>query len=430
MKVFIHTLGCKVNQYETGAMETLLRRRGHEITEKPDGCDAVIINTCAVTAESERKSRQAVRRLASEAGEGAVVAVCGCCSQVSPESMKKIGADLIGGSGDREKFISELEKVCADRTKALIIDDALSRREFESLPSGNEAGRTRAMLKIEDGCSNFCSYCVIPYARGPVRSMPLETVSSEAKSLQERGFREIVITGIEIASYGRDLPGKPVLCDAVEAASLAAGETRIRLGSLEPRIITEELCARLSDLKNLCPHFHLSLQSGSDGVLARMRRKYDTARFYESVALLRQYFPGCAVAADLICGFPGETEEEFSETIAFIEKCDFASMHVFPYSVRPGTKAAEMENQLPLSIKRERAKRAGELAKKMRDRYLSNQLGKTLTALFETEKGDCSLGHSENYCEVAAKTSGRRGEFAEVTIKTVKSGVLFGDLHI
>ncbi|MBR6258601.1 MAG: MiaB/RimO family radical SAM methylthiotransferase, partial [Oscillospiraceae bacterium] len=341
MKVFIHTLGCKVNQYETGAMETLLRRRGHEITDAPDSCDAVIINTCAVTAESERKSRQAVRRLAAEAGEGAVVAVCGCCSQVSPESMKKIGADLIGGSGDREKFISELEKVCACKTKAFLIDDALKRREFENLPSGNEAGRTRAMLKIEDGCSNFCSYCVIPYARGPVRSMPAEIVSAEAKSLQERGFREIVITGIEIASYGRDLPGKPTLIDAVEAASAAAGNTRIRLGSLEPRIITEELCARLSALPNLCPHFHLSLQSGCDTVLERMRRKYDTARFYESVTLLRRYFPGCAIAADLICGFPGETEEEFSETLAFIEKCSFASMHVFPYSVRPGTRAAE-----------------------------------------------------------------------------------------
>jgi len=428
MKVFIHTLGCKVNQYETGAMETLLRARGHEIVSDPAGCDAVVVNTCAVTAESERKSRQAVRKYAAEAGEQAIVAVCGCCAQVSPEQAERLGADLIGGSGDREEFIRELERVRETRTKSNLLDDALHRRTFERLPSGSEAGRTRAMLKIEDGCLNFCAYCIIPYARGPVRSMPLPAVAEEAASLQARGFREIVVTGIEIASYGRDLPEKPTLSDAVRAAAEAAPSARLRLGSLEPRIVTEDFCRALTSLKTVCPHFHLSLQSGCDETLRRMKRKYDTARFYESVTLLRRYFPGCAVAADLICGFPGETEEEFRETLAFMEKCAFSSMHIFPYSARPGTAAAAMDGQIPNEVKRARVKEAGRLARRMRDEYCGACVGKTLTVLFETEQDGVSRGHAENYCEVEAEGRSLRGQCAEVTIKNAKNGVLFGKI--
>ena len=428
MRVFIHTLGCKVNQYETGAMETILRERGHEILSAPEGADAVIINTCAVTAESERKSRQAVRRFKAEAGENAVCAVCGCCSQVSPESVRRLGAELVSGSGDRRGFILELERVFAERTRKFLSDNALSRREFEMLPSGSEAGRTRAMLKIEDGCSNFCSYCIIPYARGPVRSMPLKSVSEEAEKLAERGFREIVITGIEAASYGRDLPGKPALSDAVFAAAKAAPGVRFRLGSLEPRVVTEDFCRTLSEVKNVCPHFHLSLQSGCDETLRRMRRKYDTARFFESVTLLREFFPGCAVAADLITGFPGETEEEFSETLGFIEKCRFSSMHIFPYSVRPGTVAEGLGGQNTAAVKRRRAQSAARIAEKMRDEYLNACIGGKFQVLFETEKDGFSKGHAENYCEVEVKNTGLRGKIAEVTIKEVNNGVLFGEM--
>ncbi|MBR5382114.1 MAG: tRNA (N(6)-L-threonylcarbamoyladenosine(37)-C(2))-methylthiotransferase MtaB [Oscillospiraceae bacterium] len=428
MKVFIHTLGCKVNQYETGAMETLLRARGHEIVPSPAGCDAVVVNTCAVTAESERKSRQAVRRYAAEAGEGAITAVCGCCAQVSPETAEKLGADLIGGSGGREAFVLELERVFETRTKSNLLDDALRRRAFEALPSGSEAGRTRAMLKIEDGCLNFCAYCIIPYARGPVRSMPLPSVAAEAADLQARGFREIVVTGIEIASYGRDLPEKPGLADAVKAAAGAAPEARIRLGSLEPRIVTEDFCRTLAALKNVCPHFHLSLQSGCDATLLRMRRRYDTALFFDAVTRLRRYFPGCAVAADLICGFPGETDGEFRETMAFIEKCAFSSMHVFPYSVRPGTAAAVMDGQVPYEVKKARAGEAGRLAHRMRDAYCGACVGKTLTVLFETEEQGRSRGHAENYCEVEAEGAELRGQCAEVTINSAKNGVLFGKI--
>ena len=254
MKVFIHTLGCKVNQFETGALETLLTERGHEISNEAANCDAIVINTCAVTAESERKSRQAVRKFASQA-PGAVVAVCGCCPQVFPASVGRLGADLISGSGDRQGFIADLERVFAERTPAVRIDDAMNRRRFEMLPSGNEAGRTRAMLKIEDGCTNFCSYCIIPYARGPVRSLPVRDASHEAQALAERGFKEIVLTGIEISSYGCDLPEKTGLTDVILAVASAVPEVRIRLGSLEPRIVTEKFCRIIKTLPNVCPHF-------------------------------------------------------------------------------------------------------------------------------------------------------------------------------
>ncbi|NLA86256.1 MAG: tRNA (N(6)-L-threonylcarbamoyladenosine(37)-C(2))-methylthiotransferase MtaB [Clostridiales bacterium] len=426
MRFYFETLGCKVNQFETQALETILTSRGHTPARAGAGCDAVIVNTCAVTAESGRKSRQAVRRL-KKLEPDAIAAVCGCFSQVSPEEIKDLGADLITGSGDRLKFAEELERVYAEKTRAMQIDDALKRHVFEELPAGSAAGRTRAMLKIQDGCQNFCTYCIIPYARGPVRSMLPERVRDEAARLNDEGYGEIVVTGIEISSYGKDLEDRTSLTDVIKIISVAAPMARLRLGSLEPRTITEEFCRELEKLPNVCAHFHLSLQSGCNETLRRMKRRYTTEEFYEAVHLLRRYFPNCGITADLIVGFPGETEEEFEKTLAFIKKCAFSAMHIFPYSRRPGTPAAEMPGQIPKAVKQERAHRASEAAREMARAYAESCIGSVLKVLFEREEDGIWYGHGENYLEAAAAGTALRNKVLPVRIVCVKDRVLFGE---
>ncbi len=426
MRIHIHTLGCKCNQFESQAMETMLSARGHQVTAGETGLDAAIVNTCAVTGEAGRKSRQALRHL-RELNPGAVIGVCGCWSQSDARGAAEL-ADVVFGNGDRTGFVKALERAAAERQKILSVDNIFDRRDFELLPAGSVEGRTRALLKIEDGCVNFCAYCIIPYTRGRVRSLALEKCASEAERLARDGYREIVLTGIEIASYGADLPGSPTLTDAVEAVAKAAPGCRVRLGSLEPRVVTEELCQRLSALPNLCPHFHLSLQSGCDGTLSRMKRKYDTARFYESVELLRKYFDDPGLTADLITGFPGETEAEFSETLAFVEKCAFSSMHVFPYSVREGTAAAGMDGQLPRRVKEERARRASALAAQMRDAFLARQVGRVLPVLFETSEGGVWSGHAGNYAPVRAQGENLHNHVANVQITGADGGALWGNV--
>ena len=329
MRFAFYTLGCKTNQYETQAMERLLQDMGHSIGAFSENNDGYIINTCSVTAVADKKNRAVIRRCRREHPE-AVIGVCGCYTQHAAQAVRELGADVIGGSGDRQGFLELMLSALEDRTHRESLDNALSRREFEVLPAGGLEERTRAMLKVQDGCVNFCTYCIIPYTRGPVRSAPLAVAVDQARDLAARGYREIVVTGIEIASWGVDLPGKPELAALVEALCRAVPGLRIRLGSLEPRVVTEDFCRRLSALPNLCPQFHLSLQSGCDSVLARMKRKYDTGRYFESVCLLRKYFPNCAVTTDMIVAFPGETEEEFAQSLAFIRKCGFAAMHIFP----------------------------------------------------------------------------------------------------
>ena len=427
MRIHVHTLGCKVNQFESQAMETLLAGRGFEISSEPDNCDGIIINTCAVTGESGRKSRQAVRHLRALC-PGARIAVCGCYSQLDPEAVRASGADMVGGSDGRAAFVEGFTELMYGQSPEIELDEPLRRRRFETLPAGGLYGRTRAMLKIQDGCSNFCSYCVIPYTRGPVRSQPLEEAAGEAARLKDEGYRELVITGIEIASYGRDLKGNISLQDAVEAIGAAAPGVRLRLGSLEPRVIDEEFCRRVSRVEGLCPHFHLSLQSGCDATLSRMRRKYDTARFYQSVELLREYFPGCGLTADLITGFPGEDEAEFAETMSFIEKCAFSSMHIFPYSPRPGTVAAGMDDQVENRVKAERAHRAAALAERMEREYLESCTGRKLKVLCETEDDKGSVGHSENYVLVSVPDRELRGQVREVTICGAEKTRLSGEL--
>ena len=427
MRIAIYTLGCKVNQYETQAMEQELTRRGHEIVPFDGAADAYIVNTCSVTAVSDKKSRQMIRRC-RKLNEHAVVAACGCYVQTHSDEAAGLGLDLIAGTGDRMAFLDLLEQAAREKEPLTLLDDALRRRAFEVLPAGGMAERTRAMLKVEDGCVNFCTYCIIPYARGPVRSLPKAEAVAQTRRLREEGYRELVITGIEISGWGHDLKNGETLIDLLEAVSDAAGEMRLRLGSLEPRTITEEFCRRAARLPNLCPHFHLSMQSGCDGTLRRMNRKYDTARFYESVSLLRQYFDRPAVTTDLITGFPGETEEEFTQTLAFIEKCGFAAMHIFPYSVRPGTKAAAMPDQCTAAVKERRAARAAETAERMKQAYLHGCVGQTYPVLFEQEKGGLYVGHAPNYCQVGVRGEGLHNDVQNVKIEAVDGDMLIGEL--
>lgn len=427
MKYIISTLGCKVNQYETQAMETLLRQHGHRPAEEGEQADAVIVNTCAVTAESGRKSRQTIRRLKEENPE-AVLAVCGCYSQISQEEVAALGAQVIFGAAERKKLVEAVEEAVEKGLGCRCVDKPFQRRDFERLPSGAVAGRTRAMLKIQDGCVNFCSYCIIPYTRGRLRSLPIPEAVEETRRLAGLGYRELVLTGIEVASYGLDLPGRPGLTDLVCAVAEAAGDMRIRLSSLEPTVVTEDFCRRLAAAKRLCRHFHLSLQSGCDRTLKAMNRKYDTAGFYRAVELLREHFPGCALTCDLIVGFPGETEQDHRETLDFIRKCAFESMHIFPYSRRPGTPADSMPGQLENAVKARRAHEAQQIARQMHLDFLRSCIGSRLSVLFETQQDGLWTGHSDSYVLVSAQGEALRGQIRQVLVSGVRGEQLFGHL--
>ena len=404
MKIAFVTLGCKVNQFETQALELIAGEKGHTVVPFSEEADAYIINTCSVTAVSDKKSRQLIRKTV-RAHNDAVVAVCGCFSQANPDGAAAIeGVDVVSGTGDKRAFFEMVEAAAEDKRQKISVDKALSRREFEILPAGGLSHHTRAMLKVQDGCVNFCTYCIIPYTRGPIRSMPFDAAVSEALRLEKEGYREIIITGIEISSYGVDLKPKRGIAELIAAICEAVPGVRIRLGSLEPRTVDENFCNVLKGFKNLCPQFHLSLQSGCDETLKRMRRKYDCNRYLTSVKLLRAAFPGCAVTTDLIVGFPGEDADEFEKTIDFIKMCDFQMMHIFPYSKRAGTPAATMPGQTEKSIKEERVKIAAAVAKKMREAYLEGQVGKTCKVLFEEKTDGFWQGHSENYIPVLVKS--------------------------
>ncbi len=424
MKFGFYTLGCKVNQYETQAMEQLLAARGHTLGTFEEACDGYIINTCSVTAVADKKNRAMIRRCRREHPE-AVIGVCGCYVQHAPEELRKLEVDVLGGSAGREAFLDEMLACMETRQHREVLDDAMKRRSFEVLPAGGLERRTRAMLKVQDGCVNFCTYCIIPYTRGPVRSAPLELAVEQAKVLGAQGYREIVVTGIEIASWGVDLPGKPTLLSLIRAICQAVPELRVRLGSLEPRIVTEGFCSGLREFPNLCPQFHLSMQSGSDSVLARMKRKYDTARYLQSVELLKDAFPGCAVTTDMIVAFPGETEAEFAESLAFIRRCGFADMHIFPYSRRPGTPADKMPGQHSNAVKEQRSRQAIAVAEEMSQAYRLSLVGTRLEVLFEEPEGAYFTGHAPNYVKVYVKGEGLHNEVHSVTVtKVYKDGVL------
>ncbi len=429
MRVAFYTLGCKVNQYETQALEQLFAGRGHSLVPFEGEADAYIINSCTVTAVSDKKSRQVVRQARKRAPD-AVVALCGCYPQTHPEDMENLPVDLVAGTGDRLRFVELVEKAYTERReKITALDDAMKRQTFEPLPAGGLEGRTRAMLKVEDGCVNFCTYCIIPYARGPIRSLPLADAADQAARLAGEGYRELVLTGIEISSWGRDLKDGTSLIDLVETVCAAATSCRIRLGSLEPRTVTEEFCQRAAKLDNLCPHFHLSMQSGCDATLKRMNRKYDTARFFESVGLLREHFQNPAVTTDMIVGFPGEAEAEFVQSLDFIRRCAFAAMHIFPYSKRLGTPAAAMPDQVPRAVKEERARRAAEIAAGMEQAYLAQFAGQREEVLFEEEREGLWRGHTTRYCEVRVPSGENlHNRLCRVSVTGVRDGYLEGEI--
>ena len=424
MKFAFYTLGCKTNQYETQAMERLLTEMGHENVSFEEAADGYVINTCSVTAVADKKNRAVIRRC-KKSHPDAVIGVCGCYPQHGAEKLREMEIDVIGGSGNRAEFLEMLLAAVSDRAHHEKVDNALRRREFEILPAGGLEERTRAMLKVQDGCVNFCTYCIIPYTRGPIRSAPLDLAVEQAKELAARGYKEIVVTGIEIASWGADLPGKPEVTGLIEAICQAVPEVRIRLGSLEPRIVTVDFCERLKSYVNLCPQFHLSMQSGCDTVLERMKRKYNTARYLESVRLLEEHFPDCAVTTDMIVAFPGETEEEFQQSLEFIQECGFADMHIFPYSRRPGTPADKMSGQHNNDTKEARSRSAIAVAEQMSIAYRQKLVGSTHAVLFEEVDGEYFTGHAPNYVKIYAKGENLHNEIRTVEVTEVyKDGVI------
>ena len=401
-KVALHNLGCKVNAYETEAMQEMLEKNGYEIVPFKEGADIYIINTCTVTNMADRKSRQMLHR-AKKMNPNALVVATGCYVQAKENSGEVDECiDVIIGNNKKKDLIEILEQHIQ---KAVI--DINHTKEYEEMHLSKTAEHTRAYIKVQDGCNQFCTYCIIPFARGRVRSRAKEDVIREVTDLANNGYKEVVLTGIHLSSYGVDLEGEDLL-SLILAVNDVAGIERIRLGSLEPRIITEEFAKTIAGLTKMCPHFHLSLQSGCDETLRRMNRRYTSEEYYEKCQLLRKYFDNPALTTDIIVGFPGETEEEFEKSKAFVDKVDFYDTHVFKYSKRQGTKAAVMENQVPEQIKTQRSNILLELDAKKREKYESNFVGKDVEVLMEESvqiNGETfQVGHTKEYVKIALQT--------------------------
>ena len=408
------TLGCKVNQYETNAMAQKFIEKNYNVIEennKEKNPDICIINTCTVTNMSDRKSRQMLRRVKEKNPETIVVAV-GCYAQVAKKELEEIPEiDLVLGNNEKVDIVKYVEEYVDENIKNEEIDDVMQSKEFSDFGSITYSEKTRAVIKIQDGCDRFCSYCIIPYARGRVRSRKPESIISEVKKISENGIKEVVITGIHIASYGKDFSFSKDsklenyrLINLLEEINKVDGIERIRLGSIEPLLITEEFVERLIKLNKICHHFHLSLQSGCDETLKRMNRRYTTEQFKEIVKILRNAYDDVNLTTDIIVGFPGETEEEFNKTYEFLKEIKFYKMHIFKYSPRKGTKAAVMPNQIPGNIKEERSKKLIELSDKNEFEYNSKYLGKEVEVLFEEEKTGEYKGHTQNYIMVYCKS--------------------------
>ena len=420
MKVALTTLGCKVNHYETEAMRELFLQDGWEIAEFSDTADVYVINTCTVTQTSDTKSRQMIAR-AHRMNPDALVVAVGCYAQTAPEAVAALeGVGLVIGTSGRKEIVSRVNEALRARAGEAYVSPIFEMREFEPLSAVRDS-RTRATLKIQDGCVNFCSYCIIPYARGPLRSRPPEEISSEVALLSAEGYQEIVLTGIHLASYGRDLDQEGItLLTAIARASEPEGIRRIRLGSLEPLFVTQSVAKALSENPKICRQFHLSLQSGSNTVLKRMNRRYTAEEYLQAVALLRHYMPDCAVTTDVIAGFPGETEQEHNETLAFCERAAFARMHVFPFSLRKGTKAESLPGHLPKAVKEARAKELIALGKCLTEQSLAAQIGRVVEVLVEHD----GAGYSGNYIRV--KTSAPEGEIVRIRLDGFEGETAFG----
>ena len=411
MRVGILTLGCKVNQYESEAIAEALTYKGFSVAPHTELCDAYIINTCTVTAESDRKARQMIRRMITK-NPAAYILVTGCYSQVSPEEVAQIeGVDYLCGSSNKMTVVNKLCSLIEHgkkAEKAEICVPELDESEFEQM-SIRRFDRTRAYVKIEDGCESRCAYCTIPASRGPIRSKPFNEVIDEVKTLTENGVREVVLTGIETGSYGKDLPEKESFASLLSAIDKIEGIGRVRTGSLDPTVVKPEFVEKIKDLKSLCPHFHLSLQSGSSKILASMKRKYNADQALACIERLKAAMPDVKLTTDVIVGFPGESEEDFLESCEFARKARFLMIHVFPYSKRKGTVAAEMKDQIPESVKKERVAKLSEISREIRSEILDEKIaeGKVTDVLFETFREGYAHGHTADFIEVKVKTSKR-----------------------
>ena len=404
-KVAFITLGCKVNQYETNAMAQQFIEKGYKIVEHTEKADIYIVNTCTVTNMSDRKSRQMLRR-EKELNKDAIIVACGCYAQTAKEELEQMEEiDLVLGNNEKKDIVKYVEKYIESKIPEIKTEDVMQQKEFIEFGDVIFTEKTRAVIKIQDGCDRFCSYCIIPYARGRVRSRKPEHVISEITEIAKNGIKEVVITGIHIASYGKDFNNGYKLIDLLEEINTIKGIERIRLGSIEPLIITEEFVERLKKLEKVCHQFHLSLQSGCDETLKRMNRRYTTEQFKEITTLLRTYFEDAILTTDIIVGFPGESEEEFNQTYTFLEKIKFYKMHIFKYSPRKGTKAASMKGQVDGNIKEERSKKLIELSDKNQRYYNESYIGKNVEILFEEQKNGIYQGHTKNYILAHYKTS-------------------------
>ncbi len=431
-KVAFYTLGCKVNQYETEAMQELFEKRGYQIVECDEFADIYVINTCTVTNLGDRKSRQFIRR-AKKINRDSIVAVVGCYSQVASDEVEKMEeVDIILGTTHRDKIVDLCEKVFLDGKKINMVKDVSAYKKFDNLNIVDVKSKTRAYIKIQDGCNQFCSYCIIPYARGPIRSRNLQSIIDEARRLSYAGFKEIILTGIHVASYGKDL-NSISLVDVIEEVAKVDGIERIRLSSIEPTLIDDQFMQRVTRTNKLCDHFHLSLQSGSDEVLKRMNRKYTTLQYKEIVELIRQYMPDAGITTDVIVGFPGETDMEFQQTYDFVKEIGFSRIHIFKYSPRKGTPASKFKNQVHGEIKQYRSDMLIALGDKLMRDFNKRFLGKTLEVLFEeNSKDDVEFmeGYTTNYIRVKAKADDSiKGKILPVKIIGEKDEFLIGKIE-
>ena len=433
-KVAFYTLGCKVNQYETEAMLEMFKEDGYEQVGSEDYADVYVINTCTVTHMSDRKSRQYIRRMKKK-NPDAIIAVVGCYSQVSPEEILEIEeVNLVMGTNERRTIVDEIKKleVVEGDKKASTVDDIMKVRAFEEIEISQSNGRTRAFMKIQDGCDRFCTYCIIPYARGgKVRSRDMESIVNEAKTLAENGYEEVVLTGIHVASYGKDLKQENTnLLDVIKRINEIDGIKRIRTSSVEPILFTDEFVNEVSKMEKVMPHYHLSLQSGCDDTLKRMNRRYTTSEYKEIVEKLRREIPDVAITTDVIVGFPGETEEEFEKTYNFLKEIELSQMHIFKYSPRKGTKAADMNDQVSPQVKHERSEKLLQLNKENFEKFAGRMIGKEFEVLFEQELGENRYeGLTPNYLKtIVTSNEDICGKIVKVKITEVKDEYVEGIL--
>ena len=423
------TLGCKVNQFETETMEGLFRTRGYEVVPFEERAEVYVINTCSVTHLSDRKSRQLIRR-AARTNPSACIAVTGCYAQVAPEEIRALeGVRVVIGTKARARIVDYVEEALrADTGATGTITDIMQARVFEDIPLHSLPHRTRAFLKIEDGCQNFCTFCIIPYARGPVKSRELSAVAREMKLLTEAGFYEVVLTGIHLGAYGIDLAARPTLADACRTALAEKSLRRLRLGSLESVELSADLLELMRTEPRFAAHLHLPLQAGSDNVLRAMNRHYDTAAFAHLLEEVRAAVPGVAISTDIIVGFPGETEEDFAVGLDFVRQMGFARMHVFPYSARKGTPAARRSDQVPPTVRKERAARMQALADELAEEYHRAALGSVADVLFETTEDGVTDGLTETYIRVYTDTPVTRGQIASLRLTHLYRDGVWGEM--